>query len=68
MTVTIIFKGNNGATHTGQAFQVVNWEAHSAFGFLELDFSDGSSQHFNLNDIFSFQVTPAPVVSAKKPK
>ena len=59
MNVTIIFKSNSGATHTGQSFQVTNWEAHSSFGFLELTFADGSSQHFNLADIFSFQVIPA---------
>ena len=50
MNVTIIFKSNSGATHTGQSFQVTNWEAHSSFGFLELTFADGSSQHFNLAD------------------
>lgn len=65
MTVTILFKSKDGSKHTGQAFQVTSWEVHT-YNFLELKMVDGSCQHFNLEDVFSFQVVTAPVVSAKK--
>ena len=65
MTVNIIFKGNNGASHTGQAFEITSWEVHT-YNFLELVFVDGTVQMFNMNDIFSFQIPVAANVTGKK--
>ena len=57
MTVTVVFKNaDGGKSHNGQAFQATNFEAHNAFGFLELQLTDGSELYINLADVFTFQV------------
>ncbi len=56
MKVTIIFKENGGKARNGQQFDVTSFEAHNAFGFLELALTDGSELYVNLVDVFTFQV------------
>jgi hypothetical protein len=55
MTVTIIFKSTN--KHEGQKFDVVGWEIHNSYNFIELKNADGSTLQFNLADVFSFSAT-----------
>jgi hypothetical protein len=73
MNVTIIFNTPN-ASHKGETFpDVVTWEAHSSYKFLELDYADGHCLQFNLDNIFSFtcdapspkKYTPLPTISKK---
>lgn len=61
MKVTIIFKNENKSptTHQGQDFDVVGWEVHNSYKFLELKYADKGTLQFNLDNIFSFRADGA---------
>lgn len=67
MTVTIIFKSGD-ASHKEQTFDVISWEVHNAYNFISLQFADGSTQQFNLNDVFAFRVDAVPAPPTKPSK
>jgi len=65
--VTVIFNDNSrtNATYSNVIGVIVH-----VYGFLELDFSDGTNEQFNMSSIFSFKsdftVTNPPMTSKKK--
>ena len=68
MNVTIIFRSVNlnNETDTPQVFTgVSNVIYHNSYNFVELQFTDGSTQRYNLGGILSIQT--ANVTAAKKP-
>jgi hypothetical protein len=58
--ITIIFRDQN---HTKQIYNNVAYQEAHTYGFLELRYTNGSNEQFNLSDIFSYKIEPVEPVA-----